>query len=126
MKEQILKLEQVFAKAKGERVELGLADDVEKLVEQAKSFFPDLNRDLDGIKVAEKNIDTENKTLTKREKILEKTDKKKRELARAFEQAKDNATTAERELNETKKSLESNKKSLDFLTKRLNTNRRSK
>ena len=30
MKEQILKLEQVFAKAKGERVELGLVDDLKK------------------------------------------------------------------------------------------------
>tara|TARA_R110000824_G_C14970726_1_gene653048 strand:+ start:372 stop:734 length:363 start_codon:yes stop_codon:yes gene_type:complete len=31
MKEQILKLQEVFTKAKGERIELGLVDDIEKI-----------------------------------------------------------------------------------------------
>ena len=35
MKEQLLKLQEVFAKAKGERVELGLIDDFEKQFEKA-------------------------------------------------------------------------------------------
>jgi predicted nucleic acid-binding Zn-ribbon protein len=37
MKEQILKLQEVFAKAKGVRVELGLVDDLKKDVQNAKS-----------------------------------------------------------------------------------------
>jgi|2_EtaG_2_1085320.scaffolds.fasta_scaffold82245_2 chromosome segregation ATPase len=123
MKEQLLKLEQVFTKAKGVSVELGLADDVAKLVEQAKGLFPDLNRDIDGIKVSEKNIVTENKLLTKREAVLEKADTKKRELARAFESATDKASTAQREVKESKSVLKSNKDSVDFLTKRLDKNK---
>jgi chromosome segregation ATPase len=102
------------------RVELGIADDVEKLTQQAKDLFPDLTRDIDAIKVSEKNIVTENKLLTKREAILEKADTKKRELARAFESASDNASTAQREFKESENTLKSNKDSVDFLNKRLN------
>tara|TARA_Y100001963_G_scaffold46596_1_gene65653 strand:+ start:115 stop:477 length:363 start_codon:yes stop_codon:yes gene_type:complete len=38
MKEQLLKLEQVFTKAKGERVELGLIDDVRKTFKEAEKL----------------------------------------------------------------------------------------
>tara|TARA_R110001583_G_scaffold3025_2_gene20379 strand:+ start:466 stop:1113 length:648 start_codon:yes stop_codon:yes gene_type:complete len=101
------------------RVELGLADDVEKLTQQAKDLIPDLNRDIDAIKVSEKNIVTENKLLTKREGVLEKADKKKRELARAFESATDNASTAQKEVRESESTLKSNKDSVNFYNKRL-------
>ena len=109
----------VTTMSKAKRLELGLADDVEKLTQQAKDLIPDLNRDIDGIKVSEKNIVTENKLLTKREGVLEKADKKKRELARAFESATDNASTAQREVRESESTLKSNKDSVDFLNKRL-------
>ena len=105
--------------SKAKRFELGLADDVEKLTQQAKALIPDLTRDIDGIKVSEKNVATESKRLTKREAILEKADKKKRELARAFESATDDASTAQREVRESESTLQSNKKSIDFLNKRL-------
>ena len=105
--------------SKAKRLELGLADDVEKLTQQAKALIPDLTRDIDGIKVSEKNVATESKRLTKREAILEKADKKKRELARAFESATDDASTAQREVRESESTLQSNKKSIDFLNKRL-------
>jgi len=101
------------------RVELGLADDVEKLTQQAKDLIPDLNRDVDAIKTSKKNITQAEKQIDKKESVVEKADKKERELARAFESAKDSLATAERELNETKKTLENNKKDVDFLNKRL-------
>ena len=101
------------------RVELGLADDVEKLTQQAKDLFPDLNRDIDGIKVSEKNIVTETKRLAKREAILEKADTKERELFRALDTAKDNLATAEREFKESESTLKNNRDSVDFLNKRL-------
>ena len=101
------------------RVELGIADDVEKLTQQAKDLIPDLNRDVDAIKVSEKNITQAEKQIVKKESVVEKADKKERELARAFESAKDNLATAERELKETKGTLENNKKDIDFLNKRL-------
>ena len=101
------------------RVELGLADDVEKLTQQAKDLIPDLNRDIDGIKVSEKNIVTETKRLAKREAILEKADTKERELFRALDTAKDNLATAEREFKESESTLKNNRDSVDFLNKRL-------
>jgi len=101
------------------RVELGIADDVEKLTQQAKDLIPDLDRDVDAIKVSEKNIAQAEKQIGKRESVVEKADKKERELARAFESAKDNLATAERELKETKGTLENNKKDVAFLNKRL-------
>jgi len=101
------------------RVELGIADDVEKLTQQAKDLIPDLDRDVDAIKVSEKNIAQAEKQIGKRESVVEKADKKERELARAFESAKDNLATAERELKETKGTLENNKKDVVFLNKRL-------
>ncbi len=105
--------------SKANRIELGLTDDVEKLIQQAKDLIPDLTRDVDGIKTSEKNIAQAEKLIGKRESVVEKASKKQRELARAFESAQDNLGTAERELKETQGALESNKKSVDFLNKRL-------
>ena len=101
------------------RVELGLADDVEKLTQQAKDLIPELNKDMGFIKDSEKDVVRDNKLLTKREGILDKAETKKRELARAFESATDNASTAEREFKETEKSLQGSKDSIEFLNKRL-------
>jgi RNA binding exosome subunit len=105
--------------SKANRIELGLTDDVEKLIQQAKDLIPDLTRDVDAIKTSEKNIVQAEKLIGKRESVVEKAFKKERELRRAFESAQDNLGTAERELKETQGTLESNKKSVDFLNKRL-------
>ena len=116
---QLVRKNRITQMSKVSRIDLGLADDVEKLTQQAKDLIPDLTRDIDGIKVSEKNVATESKQLTKREAILEKADKKKRELARAFESATDDASTAQREVRESESTLQSNKKNIDFLNKRL-------
>lgn len=123
MKEQLLKLQEVFTKAKGVSIELGLADDVEKLTQQAKDLFPDLNRDIDGIKVQEKNIVTENKLLTKREAVLAKAEETHTKYRRLLDKSIDTRDTAEREFKESKSVLKSSKESIDFLTKRLDKNK---
>ena len=109
----------VTTMSKAKRLELGLADDVEKLTQQAKDLIPELNKDIGFIKDSEKDVVRDNKLLTKREGILDKAETKKRELARAFESATDNASTAEREFKETEKSLQGSKDSIEFLNKRL-------
>jgi chromosome segregation ATPase len=105
--------------SKVSRIDLGLADDVEKLTQQAKDLIPDLTRDLEGIKVSEKNIVQSEKAIVKEKAIAEKADKKERELFRALESAQDKLSTAQRELKGTEESLQRNIKSVDFLNKRL-------
>ena len=102
-----------------QKIELGLADDVEKLTKQAQDLIPDLTRDIDAIKVSEKNIVAGSKLLDKRKVILEKADKKERELFRALESAQDSLATADREFKSTKGSLETDEKSIEFYNKRL-------
>ena len=102
------------------KVELGLADDVEKLTEQAKDLIPDLTRDIDGIKVAEKNVTQASKLLTKQEAVLDKADKKENDARRNLEKAVDDLSTAKREFKETERTVKSNQESVDFLNKRLN------
>ena len=106
-------------KLSSQKIELGLADDVEKLTQQAKDLIPDLTRDLEGIKVSEKNIVQAEKAIVKEKAIAEKADKKERELFRALESAQDKLSTAKRELKGTEESLQRNIKSVDFLNKRL-------
>ena len=101
------------------RVELGLADDVEKLTQQAKDLIPDLTKDIGFIKDREKDVVTEEKRLTKRKSILDKADTKERELGRAFESAQDNLATAEREFKETERSIQGSKDSIISISKRL-------
>jgi septal ring factor EnvC (AmiA/AmiB activator) len=105
---------------KAEKIKLGIADDVEKLTQQAKDLIPDLTRDVNAIKESEKNVDKQNKLLNKRKSVLEKSDTKERELSKAYERARDDKKTAEREFKETEKTLETNKKNIDFYNKRLN------
>ena len=105
--------------SKAKRLELGLADDVEKLTQQAKALIPELTKDAGFIKEREKDAASESKLLIKRESILEKADKKERELFRALDTAKDNLATAEREFKETEGSLKSSKDSIVFINKRL-------
>ena len=105
--------------SKAKRLELGLADDVEKLTQQAKALIPDLTRDIDGIKVSEKNVATESKLLTKRVAIFDKADKKENEARKNLEKAIDLSKTAVREVRESEGTLQSNKKTIDFLNKRL-------
>ena len=106
-------------KVKSIRVELGLADDVEKLTQQAKDLIPDMTRDIDGIKVSEKNIVQAEKLIVKEKAIVEKADKKERELFRALESAQGKLATAERELKGTEGSLKGNIEIVEFLNKRL-------
>ena len=105
--------------SKANKVELGLTQDVEKLIQQAKDLVPELTKDNGFIKDSEKDIVKENKLLTKRKAILEKADTKERELARAYESASDNASTAKREFEESERSLQGSKKTIEFLNKRL-------
>tara|TARA_B110000211_G_scaffold224503_1_gene275617 strand:+ start:397 stop:930 length:534 start_codon:yes stop_codon:yes gene_type:complete len=116
---QLVRKNRITQMSKVSRIDLGLADDVEKLTQQAKDLIPDLTRDLEGIKVSEKNIVQAEKTIVKEKAIAEKADKKERELFRALESAQDKLSTAKRELKGTEESLQSNIKSVDFLNKRL-------
>ena len=102
------------------KISLGIADDVEKLTQQAKNLIPDLTKDVNAIKESEKNIVKENKLLIKQKSVLEKAENKKRELAKDFERATDNEKTAEREFKQSERTLKSSKDSIDFLNKRLN------
>jgi chromosome segregation ATPase len=106
-------------KVKSIRVELGLADDVEKLTQQAKDLIPDLTKDAGFIKDRQKDVVTEEKRLTKRKSILDKADTKERELFRALDTAKDNLATAERVFKETERSIQGSKDSIIFINKRL-------
>lgn len=47
MKEQLLKLEQVFTKAKGERVELGLVDDLSSADNKLAKLWDNSNKNID-------------------------------------------------------------------------------
>jgi len=116
---QLVRKNRITQMSKVSRIDLGLADDVEKLTQQAKDLIPDLTRDLEGIKVSEKNIVQSEKAIVKEKAIAEKADKKERELFRALESAQDKLSTAQRELKGTEESLQRNIKSVDFLNKRL-------
>jgi hypothetical protein len=105
--------------SKAKRIELGLADDVEKLTQQAKALIPDITKDNGFIKDSEKDLITEGKRLTKRKSILDKADTKERELFRALDSAQDNLATAEREFKETERSIQGSKDSIVFINKRL-------
>jgi DNA repair ATPase RecN len=102
-----------------QKIELGLADDVEKLTKQAQDLIPDLTRDIEGTKVFEKNIVQAEKNIVKEKAIVEKADKKERELFRALESAQSQLSIAQRELKGTQGSLEGNTKTLESISKRL-------
>ena len=116
---QLIRKNRITQMSKVSRIDLGLADDVEKLTQQAKDLIPDLTRDVDAIKTSEKNIVQAEKAIVKEKAIAEKADKKERELFRALESAKDKLATAKRELKGTEESLQSNIKNVDFYNKRL-------
>tara|TARA_Y100001938_G_scaffold100026_1_gene136744 strand:- start:202 stop:549 length:348 start_codon:yes stop_codon:yes gene_type:complete len=78
MKEQLLKLQEVFAKAKGERVELGLIDDFEKQFEKALKD-----------NTAEKLIDNLRKAEVGFEKVIKEFDKAKKLGINLIKSAKD-------------------------------------
>ena len=105
--------------SKANRIELGLTDDVEKLIQQAKDLIPDLTRDVDAIKTSEKNIVQAEKQIGKREGVVKKAEDNYDKYFRLLDTAEDNRNTARRELKETEGTLESNKKSIDFYNKRL-------
>ena len=63
--------------------------------------------------------DRESKLIVKEKAIVEKADKKERELARAFESAQDNLSTAKRELKGTEGALKHSKDLIETLNKRL-------
>jgi len=102
-----------------QKVELGLADDVEKLTQQAKDLIPDMTRDIDGIKVKEKNVVTEEKLLTKRKSVFDKADQKENDARKNLDKAIDSSRTAAREFKESEDTLKRNEDSIEFLNKRL-------
>ena len=63
--EQILKLQEVFAKAKGERVELGLMQDVLSLHNKIEGFKDDMDGQLSKAKMSAVKVDTEIKNFNK-------------------------------------------------------------
>jgi len=65
MKEQLLKLEEVFTKAKGERVELGLADDLESSVKELTGTMKTLKKENKEMVSFLKELKNVNKTLRK-------------------------------------------------------------
>jgi len=105
--------------SKVSRIDLGLADDVEKLTQQAKDLIPDITRDIEGTKVFEKNIVQAEKLITKREAVKKKADDNFDKFLRLLDTAEDDKNTAIRELKETEASLEGNSKSLESINKRL-------
>jgi chromosome segregation ATPase len=105
------------------RVELGLADDVEKLTQQAKDLIPDLNRDIEGIKDYEKSELKDMRLVEKRNVAYVKAEEKYYDLRNKMESAEDKKDTTEREANEAIKSLEGYRKSIDDLEKRLDKNK---
>ena len=116
---QLVRKNRITQMSKVSRIDLGLADDVEKLTQQAKDLIPDLTKDAGFIKDREKDVVSEEKRLTKRKSILDKADTKERELFRALDTAQDNLATAEREFKETEGALKSSKDSIVFINKRL-------
>ena len=101
------------------RVELGLADDVEKLTQQAKEQITLIVRDNGFIKDTEKNELRDMKLVEKKNVAYEKADEKYFKFRRELESAEDTRNTAEREANEAIKSLEKQRRSIDELTKRV-------
>ena len=101
------------------RVELGLADDVEKLTQQAKEQITLIARDNGFIKDTEKSELRDMKLVEKKNVAYEKADEKYMKFRRELESAEDTRNTAEREANEAIKSLEGQRRSLDELTKRV-------
>ena len=106
--------------SKANRIELGLTDDVEKLTKEARALIPQLTNDNKFIKEKEKDVIKESKLLSKQKAILEKADKKETELFRAYDKAKDQAETADREFRETQGALQSSKNAIDIQIKRVN------
>ena len=105
------------------RVELGLADDVEKLTQQAKEQITEIARDNGFIKETEKSELKDMRLVEKKNVAYEKADEKYFKFRRELESAEDNRNTAEREANEAIKSLEGYRRSIDELTKRLDKNK---
>ena len=105
------------------RVELGLADDVEKLTQQAKDLIPDLDRDVKGIKEAEKNELKAYKEVDKKNAAYEKAEGKYFDLQNKMEKAKDVYDTAEREANQAITYRDNTLKTIDELENRLGKNK---
>ena len=101
------------------RVELGLADDVEKLTQQAKEEIELIVRDNGFIKNGEKDELRDMKLVEKKNTTYEKADENYMKYYRLLDTATDTRNTAEREANEAIKSLEGQRRSLDVLTKRV-------
>ena len=101
------------------RVELGLADDVEKLTQQAKEEIELIVRDNGFIKDREKDELKEMKLVDKKNTTYEKADENYMKYYRLLDTATDTRNTAEREANQAIKSLESSRSAIDELTKRV-------
>ena len=109
--------------SKAKRLELGLADDVEKLTQQAKDLIPDLTRDVKGLAGYEKTELKELKEIDKKNAAYEKAEGKYYDLRNKMEKAQDDYGTSEKEANEAIRNLESTRKSIDELENRLDKNK---
>lgn len=105
------------------KVELGLADDVQKLTQQAKDIIPDLDRDVKNIKDLEKSELKAYKEVDKKNAAYEKAEGKYFDLQNKMEKAKDSYDTAEREANEAIRYRDNTLKSIDELETRLDKNK---
>ena len=113
----------VTTMSKAKRLELGLADDVEKLTQQAKDLIPDLTRDVKGLAGYEKTELKELKEIDKKNAAYEKAEGKYYDLRNKMEKAQDDYGTSEKEANEAIRNLESTRKSIDELENRLDKNK---
>jgi len=109
--------------SKANRIELGLTDDVEKLIQQAKDLIPDLTRDVKAIKGYEKDELKAYKEVDKKNAAYEKAEGKYFDLQNKLEKAQDAYDTAEREANEAIFYRDNTLKSIDELETRLDKNR---
>ena len=106
--------------SKAKRLELGLADDVAKLTQQAKDLITDLDKDIKGIKELEKSELKAYKEVDKKTTAYEKAEGKYYELRNKMEKAEDVYKTLGREADEAIKYLDGTLKNIDILEKRLN------
>ena len=105
--------------SKANRIELGLTQDVEKLIQQAKDLIPDLDRDVKSIKDLEKSELKAYKDVDKKNAAFEKAEGKYFDLQNKLEKAQDAYDTSEREANEAITYRDNTLKSIDELETRL-------
>ena len=101
------------------KVNLGLTDDLDKIVITASEDIKEIKRDLGFIAETEKYEIRDMKLVDKRNTAYEKADETYTKYYRLLDTANDKRNTAEREANEAIKSLKGQRESIVFIEKRL-------